>query len=399
MTAILIDASLRGTVVLAAAWMIAGVLHRASADLRYRVWLAALVTTALFLIPMPVPEPFRIEIVTGPSGAANVSMAAPWNWPRNWPALIVLVWATGTTLLLARLGIGLVRLAELTHRARPAHTDGVLVTDGVTTPMTWGALRPVILLPAYVADWPAEKRAAVILHERAHIERRDWMWHIFAQMVTAVFWFHPLVWLAATRLRDEAERAADDRVLARGIQAADYAGRLVEVARQVRQNSVLCESPANAAIANAGVAMVRQPILTARIGAILDPARSRTRAGWRLQTMIAMASLCLLLSLEAAQSQRIYKIGEGVTAPTVASKAEPKYTKEARAAKIEGKVVLKMIIKSNGRADQIHVAQSLDQGLDANAVKAIQKWHFNPGKKDGKPVSVAATIEVNFKLL
>ena len=92
--------------------------------------------------------------------------------------------------------------------------------------MTWGVLRPVILLPlVHGRLGQSEKRDAVILHERAHVERRDWMWQTFAQAVTAVFWFHPLVWFAAAQLRRcEAERAADDRALAGGIQPAEYAG-------------------------------------------------------------------------------------------------------------------------------------------------------------------------------
>ena len=100
--------------------------------------------------------------------------------------------------------------------------------------MTWGAIRPVILLPAYVEDWAEEQRDVVIRHERAHIERRDWLWQGFAQVMTAVFWFHPLVWLAAAQMRQEAEHAADDATLATGVQAPDYADRLMAVARQIQ---------------------------------------------------------------------------------------------------------------------------------------------------------------------
>ena len=103
--------------------------------------------------------------------------------------------------------------------------------------------------------------------------------------------------------------------------------------------------------------------------------------------------------LAAAQKQRIYQVAEVSVPPHVASKIEPKYTARARAAKIQGKVVLTMVIKTNGHADHIQVQQSLDKGLDANAVSAIKKWSFEPAKKDGKLVPVNATIEVNFHLL
>jgi beta-lactamase regulating signal transducer with metallopeptidase domain len=109
------------------------------------------------------------------------------------------------------------------------------MSDSIMTPITWGVFRPVILLPAYVRDWPADKHAAMILHETAHIERQDWLWQTFADFLTAVFWFHPLIWLAAARIRWEAEQAADDRVLAQGTDAGGYARQLLEVARRVSQ--------------------------------------------------------------------------------------------------------------------------------------------------------------------
>jgi protein TonB len=77
---------------------------------------------------------------------------------------------------------------------------------------------------------------------------------------------------------------------------------------------------------------------------------------------------------------------------------EPNYTDDARNAKIQGPVVLALIVDTDGRAEKIQVTKSLDKGLDQQAVAAIEKWHFAPGIKDGKQVRVAATIEVNFHL-
>ncbi len=389
MTSQLIDATLRATVVLAAAWIATRILGRASADIRHRIWLAALMIVALLLIPVPVPDQMRVEIVSG-ARAAGIGSAS-----NNWPSLLLIAWAAGMILLLVRQGAGLARMARLTRRARRPDGDPILISDEITTPMTWGAFRAAILVPAYMEQWPAAKRAAVVLHERAHIARRDWMWQMFAHGVTAVFWFHPLVWVAATRLRFEAERAADDRVLAEGVSAADYADRLVEVARQIRREGGMF----SAALSGVSIAMVEPSALPSRIDAILDSARSHARASLAHRAAVLMASMLLFLSLAAAQNLEVYKVTDLSVPPRVASKVEPKYTRQARAAKIQGKVVLTMVIKADGRADQIHVAQSLDKGLDANAITAIRKWHFEPGKKDGKAVPVAATIEVNFKLL
>ena len=98
------------------------------------------------------------------------------------------------------------------------------------------------------------------------------------------------------------------------------------------------------------------------------------------------------------QGPRIYKIGDGVSSPKVVSKVDPEYTKEARDAKIEGTVVLETEIHTDGRAHNTRVVRSLYPGLDQNAIDAISQWKFEPGKKDGEPVAVRATIEVNYKL-
>jgi TonB family protein len=94
-----------------------------------------------------------------------------------------------------------------------------------------------------------------------------------------------------------------------------------------------------------------------------------------------------------------FRVGGGVSAPVVVSKKDPEYTEVARAAKYQGTVLLGVEIGPDGLARNIHVLRSLGLGLDEKAIEAIQQWRFRPGQKDGQPVTVAASIEVNFKLL
>jgi periplasmic protein TonB len=111
-----------------------------------------------------------------------------------------------------------------------------------------------------------------------------------------------------------------------------------------------------------------------------------------------LATLLAVLPLLAFQNDGPYPIGSGVSAPVLLEKVEPNYTDEAREAKIQGPVVVSTEIDVDGRARNMRVVRSLDPGLDANAVAAIEQWIFKPGEKDGRPVRVVATIEVNFKL-
>jgi TonB family protein len=94
-----------------------------------------------------------------------------------------------------------------------------------------------------------------------------------------------------------------------------------------------------------------------------------------------------------------YRIGGGVSQPTLLVKVEPEYSEEARKAKFQGAVVLQIIVDEKGNPRDIKVIRPLGLGLDQKAIEAVEKWKFSPGKKDGKAVPVIAQIEVNFRLL
>jgi TonB family protein len=91
-------------------------------------------------------------------------------------------------------------------------------------------------------------------------------------------------------------------------------------------------------------------------------------------------------------------VGGGVTAPALLYKTEPEYSEEARAAKYQGTVLLYVEVVPDGTAQNIVVRRSLGLGLDEKAIEAVRRWKFRPGTKDGQPVTVQATIEVNFRL-
>src|SRR5579872_3117814 len=95
----------------------------------------------------------------------------------------------------------------------------------------------------------------------------------------------------------------------------------------------------------------------------------------------------------------VYRVGGGVSAPLLVFKKEPEYSEEARKAKYQGTVTLYVEVDPSGKAVNIRVLHSLGLGLDEKAIEAVKQWKFKPGMKDGKPVTVAASIEVNFRLL
>src|SRR5437879_10063928 len=157
-------------------------------------------------------------------------------------------------------------------------------------PLTWGMLRPRILLPAGAMEWSAERREVVLFHELAHIARRDWFLQICAELACGLYWFHPLAWFAAASLRRESERACDDSVLNGGVGASCYANQLLEHARTLK----------NAHRGwSAALAIARPSNLERRFIAMLNPNLNRCGISRRAGLLAAVAALCLLLPLAA----------------------------------------------------------------------------------------------------
>lgn len=100
-----------------------------------------------------------------------------------------------------------------------------------------------------------------------------------------------------------------------------------------------------------------------------------------------------------APGEQISRVGGGVSPPSVIYKPDPEYTREALNAKLEGSVTLRLVVDKEGVPTNIQIVKSLGLGLDEKAIEAVSRWKFRPGQKDGQPVNVLASIQVNFKLV
>jgi TonB family protein len=181
---------------------------------------------------------------------------------------------------------------------RPGSRIRVLDSPAIPVPLTWGVLRPAILLPDQARDWPLDRLTAVLRHELAHISRGDLATRYLAQACCCLYWFEPLVWLAARRQRRECELACDDAVLATGMAAHEYASHLVEVTRSIgaRQAHGL----------NAH-AMAGSPDLESRVRGLFA---SRDRRPLRTRVALAVAGAILAVGLPVA-SLHVYAQASG----------------------------------------------------------------------------------------
>ncbi|MDB5355156.1 MAG: hypothetical protein JWN24_1609 [Phycisphaerales bacterium] len=196
--------------------------------------------------PAPSPAPATPKIIPEPPSRS-------WNWINALP----LVWAIGFSVLILRLVAARLMLWNSERQGtvvgssgQPAKAIGdpivtaleaacsqlgirrpvtLLIHADKTIPVVWGIRRCSLLLPAAARHWSGEQLRSVLLHELAHIKRRDTMAQLLTQIACALHWFNPLVWFAAWRLGVERERACDDLVLASGVRPSAYAGFLLEV--------------------------------------------------------------------------------------------------------------------------------------------------------------------------
>jgi len=344
-----IDAAIKSSLVLGGTFAAVLFLRRASAATRHLAWTLGLAGTLLLpalslglprwevpLVRLATDEPATIAAsatppvrVPGPhathraqvtaaqapsptvtsSPTEEASRAASFAIDLgtvSWTTLLVIVWAAGAAIVLARVLLGLAAVQWMSRRT-PLVVDApwsaqanalasslglprvrFLRSSTATMPMAWGIWRPSILMPADADAWPTDRLRIVLLHELAHVKRRDCATHAFAQIACAVYWFNPLAWMAARRLRSERERACDDLVLSAGTRGSDYANELLEVARVMRAGRF------PAVLAGATLAMAHRSQLEGRLIAILDPTLSRHGLS-RLRAAAGTAAFVLLL--------------------------------------------------------------------------------------------------------
>src|SRR5581483_4952168 len=150
-------------------------------------------------------------------------------------------------------------------------------------PVTCGIISPVIILPEEAEYWDDERRELVLTHELAHVRRLDVLTHIIGQLAVAAFWFHPLAWIAAARMRLERERACDDLVIVAGVRPSRYAGDLLDLVQTLTGTT----APAAAALA-----MARRTEIEGRLLSILDAAvRRGPLSPRRIASALAMVGM------------------------------------------------------------------------------------------------------------
>jgi TonB family protein len=239
-------------------------------------------------------------------------------------------WAAGTLVSLLILIVGLSRLAWLASQATSLaegrwpdmanhvakqcglrRSVRILLSAHPTMLVTWGILRPKILLPANAFEWQDDRLRVVLAHELAHVRRGDWLAQMLAEALRAAFWFNPFLWIACRRLRLESEQACDDEVLGLGVDGPSYATHLLDLVRAARthRRSLLSGYPAPA--------MARPSSLERRVTAMLNEHvnRNRPSRSTRLSTAAALAAGAIGVAGFGIAAQTFATLSGSVTDP------------------------------------------------------------------------------------
>ena len=351
----MLPAAIRAALILFCTGAIAWMVWSQSARLRSLIWTAGLVSALLIplspyqpvsvSIGMPAlpafldrdgstnqqPAPSDSEVAGEPSPVENLISEVPLSLGNPDPSSTLsiprepvdvaariagglgLIWLAGVALLLARMLAGFARHTVRARRLQ-AIEDGpwvaeagriraelgirrrvrLLAGDAGCGPQTWGVLNPAVLIPAHDDDLDAEARRAVLRHELAHVARYDALWLTLERVLTALYWWNPLFWLATRQAHLAREQSCDDVVLERGGRPSDYASQLLEQARGLlrRPNpefpSLLPRSDAH---------------LKRRISRILDPEARRQAPPRMMAALLILPLLLASCSLAAVDAQ------------------------------------------------------------------------------------------------
>ena len=272
-----------------------------------------------------------VEEVKSPTTEKTPKAAEHGKEPWSIESVLLVVWGIGAVILLLPLAFGTWASWRLS-RAYPAMTDGNLVqaTNAIARelrippphvhlgstgamPMVWGVLRGHLLLPDEAATCDGFPLRAVLLHELAHLRRRDSLTMVIGQLARAIYWFNPLAWLAIHRMRIERERACDDDVLRCGVKPSDYAASLLEIATSLRPR------PATAT----ALAMADATRIEHRIRTILDVDQNRRPMSTESAVVAVIIAMLITVSLSMVRAADEKPKSESELPKTVKSETAP----------------------------------------------------------------------------
>ena len=362
---------------------------------------------------LPVVRPWKqdvINISTGPPVPAAMAAAAPAPPalpvpppPRFTQAELLLAFlAAGAVARLGWLAVGLWRLRRYRLNSVPASASGaddrflssaaglkglpnLRLSADIASPVTFGFLKPVILLPTGFPNLNARIRAAILAHECLHVRRRDWLFTLIEEIVRAAFWFHPAIWWLLGEIQLAREQVVDRASVEMTQSREEYVDALLAIAG-VPPRLDLAPAPL----------FLRKRHLKHRVVSILKEVRmskkhsiSALAAG-----LCILAAACWLVTgtFPLAAAPQAVADGPGVSVDlggaALMHRLSVAYPAAAQTGRIEGTVVLQATVDSAGNVTDARVMSGPEE-LRKTAIQSVLQWHFVRGGSNTRQVTIA----------
>ena len=365
-----------------------------------------------------------------PSGTAMI------GWPDLMVPMVVV-----SFLALARIAAGLVYLRRCRRSARPIrplprHVTELqrrfglrvpfVVSDRLSVPITFGWARPIVMVPPSFASLSVDQQEGVACHELLHVRRRDWPVTFLEEVVRALLWFHPAVWVLLSKTALSREQVVDASTVRITGKRRQYLDALWQI---------VCTSQSGAA--RLAVPLFSGSHLRARVEHLKkETVMSRTRIAFSVLVVTVMiaaagyvgasvfasaavagedtASLASPYSTRndspkgdhgrpAGDDEKLKTTQSDlqcteISHPVAVEKVNPVYPEEARSEKIMGVVIVEVVVTEHGTVEGTRVLESPDERLSEAAVEAVRQWRFEPALCDGTTVGVYYNLTINFRL-
>ena len=445
--AYLLNSLWQAPLILAAAWLAARMIRRLGPRTEHRVWVCALIAQAVLPLcdfrASSFWEAIRsgmgriwlsiaangaghsgVRVVMGPGlvlekgalqlpGALLGLAAAIYGCCLLFIALRLL-WGLWKTRLLRRTAEYLTPWSEAGHKINlrgyryGIEAMQVAIACEITGPMTVGIRQPVLLLPPdFLESVSDQELDAVLSHESAHMQRRDFAKNLLYRLISLPVAYHPATWRTMSHLAESREMVCD------AIAAESVAGREIYARALLRLASMLSDRPA--AIPLHAIGIFDANIFERRVMRLTGK-QNDIRGVRRLAIVAACSALgigtcasAVTLSLHvdaaarasegAAQTSRPkkVKVSAAVMAGNVLTKVNPTYPQEAKSAKIQGTVVLHATIGTDGKIKELQ-ATSGPKELQQSALDAVWQWTYTPYLLNGEPIEVETQVNVIYSL-
>lgn len=353
----------------AAAWLLQLKVPRA----RLLYWHVVLLVGLL----LPLFEPWKEEPVIDGVSVTTIAVARPVGMRPGFHVTLeqAVLWllAAGVLARLVWLAAGFWRLRLYRRRsALMERREGVtlLLSGDITSPVTFGARRPVILLPARFPTLDPHTREAILCHELLHVRRRDWLFTVAEELIRAAWWFHPAVWWLLGQVQLAREQAVDREVIEATQAREEYIDALLAIAG-ARPRLDLAPAPL----------FLRQRHLKKRVVSIVKEVRmSKTRLISSFSAAVALvAAGCWLVTFTFPLAAAPMTDSPGVTVDlngaTLLHRGPVVYPADAQQHGVQGVVTVQLRLDSNGNVSDAQVVSGPEE-LRKPVLQSVLSWHF-----------------------